>query len=74
MDVSESNFDPLARAVRHRLRRDHNMEAGIPVLLSLEKPRCGLVPGQAGNLLDYQARPSSKLWAFTAALHVAHVC
>ncbi len=54
--MSESNFDPLARAVRHRLRREHGLEAGIPVLLSVEKPRCALVPGQPGNLLDYQAR------------------
>ena len=55
-DISESNVDPLARAVRHRLRRQLGVEAGIPVLLSTEKPRCRLVPiAEVGeNPLDYQ--------------------
>ena len=55
-DISESSVDPLARAVRHRLRRQLGMEAGLPVLLSTEKPRCRLVPiAEVGeNPLDYQ--------------------
>lgn len=55
-DISESNVDPLARAVRHRLRRQLGIEGGIPVLLSTEKPRCTLVPTpeDGGNPLDYQ--------------------
>lgn len=57
-DISESNVDPLARAVRVRLRRDHNISAGLPVVLSTERPRCALVPaGNAGdNPLDYQVQ------------------
>lgn len=41
-----------------RLRRDYQIEAGIPIVLSTEKPRCGLVySGEEGaNPLDYQAR------------------
>ena len=55
-DVSDSIVDPLARAVRQRLRRDHSIEAGIPIVLSTEKPRCALVPIQemGDNPLDYQ--------------------
>lgn len=55
-DISESNVDPLARAVRHRLRRQLGIVGGIPVLLSTEKPRCRLVPiDEVGeNPLDYQ--------------------
>ena len=59
--MSESNVDPLARSVRHRLRREHGIEAGVPVLLSTEKPRCALVPAEGGNLLDYQASVSQHL-------------
>lgn len=49
-------MDPLARAVRQRLRRDHGIEAGVSVVLSSEKPRCALVPiSEVGeNPLDYQ--------------------
>ena len=61
-------MDPLARAVRHRLRREHGIEAGVPVLLSTEKPRCALVPGQGGNLLDYQARGHFGLGASSGCL------
>ena len=43
VDIAESVVDPLARAVRHRLKRDHNIESGVPVLLSTEKQRCKLV-------------------------------
>ncbi len=55
-DLSESNVDPLARAVRHRLSRQLGIREGIPVLLSTEKPRCRLVPIEevGENPLDYQ--------------------
>ncbi|KAB2029244.1 hypothetical protein ES319_D05G149400v1 [Gossypium barbadense] len=47
--------------VRHRLRKDHGIEGGIPVVLSLEKPKAKLLPfsGQSGeedNPSDYQVR------------------
>lgn len=44
--------------VRKQLRRRHGIDKGIPVLMSSEKPRCGLVDmsGGEGNLLDYQVR------------------
>ena len=58
-DVSESSVDPLARAVRHRLKRAHGINSGVPVLLSTEKPRCGLVPAEGTNLTDYQACTSA---------------
>jgi tRNA A37 threonylcarbamoyladenosine dehydratase len=56
--------DPLARAVRHRLRRDHGINDGLPVLLSTEKPRCRLVPiDEVGdNPLDYQVNPGLHSW------------
>lgn len=55
-DVAESAVDPLARAVRHRLRREHGITTGIHVLLSSERPRCGLVfNGEGGtDPLEYQ--------------------
>mmetsp|Transcript_28877 Transcript_28877/g.73714 ORF Transcript_28877/g.73714 Transcript_28877/m.73714 type:complete len:489 (-) Transcript_28877:453-1919(-) len=43
VDLGESACDPLAKALRYRLRKDHNIITGVPVLLSTEKPRCGLV-------------------------------
>lgn len=49
VDLSESTVDPLARAVRHRLRREHGIASGVPVLLSTEKPRCKLVPAGEGD-------------------------
>jgi tRNA A37 threonylcarbamoyladenosine dehydratase len=42
-DLSESAYDPLARAVRKRLRRAHGFGEGVTVLLSTEAPRCALV-------------------------------
>ncbi|KAL4443221.1 hypothetical protein ABPG75_010976 [Micractinium tetrahymenae] len=63
LDVAESVADPLARAVRHRLRRDYQIEAGIPIVLSTEKPRCGLVYGgeEGANPLDYQVVPNFRI-------------
>ena len=42
----------------NRLRREHGIEAGIPIVLSMEKARCDLVyHGEEGaNPLDYQVR------------------
>ena len=39
-----------------RLKRDHGVTTGIPVLLSTERPRCGLVFGveEGASPLDYQ--------------------
>jgi tRNA threonylcarbamoyladenosine dehydratase len=57
-DIQEASVDPLVRAVRHQLRRKHNISAGIPVLLSTERPRCGLVTTkeqqQASSIRDFQ--------------------
>lgn len=63
LDVSESVIDPLARSVRHRLRRDYDITSNIPVLLSTEKPRCGLTfCGQQGtDPLDYQIVPGFRV-------------
>lgn len=65
VDMMESSLDPLARSVRYRLRKDYGIETGIPVLLSTEKPRCGLifVPGEdaGANPLDYQVVPNFRI-------------
>ncbi|KAI3426846.1 hypothetical protein D9Q98_006792 [Chlorella vulgaris] len=63
VDVAEAAADPLARAVRHRLRRDHGITEGLTILLSAEKPRCGLVYGGAegANPLDYQVMPNFRI-------------
>jgi tRNA threonylcarbamoyladenosine dehydratase len=63
-DISEASFDPLVRSVRHQLRVRHAVTTGVHVLLSMEKPRCGLVTtaeqAAAPSLHDYQAR--SRCW------------
>ncbi|XP_057826336.1 tRNA threonylcarbamoyladenosine dehydratase isoform X4 [Cryptomeria japonica] len=48
-DLSESSTDPLSRAVRHRLRREHGIDGGISVVFSLEKPKVKLLPFKAPN-------------------------
>lgn len=53
VDVAESIADPLARAVRHRLKRDHGIESGINVLISTEKQRCELVRPRLSPALSY---------------------
>ena len=62
-DVSESAVDPLARAVRLRLRRDHGVAEGVTVLLSSERPRCGLVFGGAADAppAEYQTVPGFRV-------------
>ena len=58
MDLAEASVDPLIRAVRHRLRTVHGVTTGVQVLLSTEKPRCGLITTEeqaaAPSMLDYQ--------------------
>ncbi|EFJ40312.1 hypothetical protein VOLCADRAFT_84545 [Volvox carteri f. nagariensis] len=64
VDISESSVDPLARALRTRLRKQHGVFGGIPVLLSTEKPRCKLVSladMETGNPLDYQIVPNFRV-------------
>lgn len=71
VDLGESSADRLARAVRHRLRRGHGIEDGIPVVLSTERPRCELVPAgddPAANPLDYQARARRRVPAGVGAV------
>ncbi|KAK3236364.1 hypothetical protein CYMTET_53498 [Cymbomonas tetramitiformis] len=60
-DICESSCDPLARAVRTRLRKDHGIEKGIPVLLSMEKQRCELVPCEGSDLSEYQVVPNFRV-------------
>lgn len=59
--------DPCAHG---RLRNDHGIENGVPVLLSTEKPRCKLVASEEVMAAprDYQVRlPSAGLlfWGCT---------
>lgn len=63
VDIAESTSDPLARSVRSRLRKLHGITSGIPVLMSTEKPRCGLVDsGETGEeLLQYQVIPNFRI-------------
>ena len=63
VDIAASSIDPLARAVRYRLRRDYQIDGHIPVLLSNEKPRCGLVyNGEDGvDMGDYQVIPNFRI-------------
>jgi tRNA A37 threonylcarbamoyladenosine dehydratase len=35
--------------VRYRLKKDHGIEGGIPVVFSLEKPKAKLLPFQASK-------------------------
>ncbi|KAJ4837961.1 hypothetical protein Tsubulata_015680 [Turnera subulata] len=65
-DLRESTNDPLSRSVRHRLRRDHGIEGGIPVVFSLEKPKAKLLPfkgpsGEEENPSDYQVVPGFRV-------------
>ncbi|XP_056162875.1 tRNA threonylcarbamoyladenosine dehydratase [Syzygium oleosum] len=65
-DLRESANDPLSRAVRQRLRKDHGIEGGIPVVFSLEKPKVKLLPfrgpnGEEENPSDYQIVPGFRV-------------
>ncbi|KAJ9564607.1 hypothetical protein OSB04_000573 [Centaurea solstitialis] len=53
-------------AVRQRLRKDHGIEGGIPVVFSLEKPKAKLLPfkgpnGDEENPSDYQVVPGFRV-------------
>ena len=58
MDIVDASMDPLVRSVRHQLRTKFNVTSGVECLLSMEKPRCGLVATEeqaaAPSMLDYQ--------------------
>lgn len=43
-DIAECAADPLARAVRHRLRFQHGIKEGVTVVFTTEKPQVTLVP------------------------------
>lgn len=65
-DLSESSNDPLSRAVRHRLKREHGIESGIPVVFSTEKPKVKLLPFKApteenADPSDYQIVPGFRV-------------
>lgn len=62
-DVSQSSADPLARSVRHKLRKRHGITAGIDVVLSAEKPRCNLVDNTDGSapLSEFQVIPNFRI-------------
>ncbi|GLJ11948.1 hypothetical protein SUGI_0180760 [Cryptomeria japonica] len=65
-DLSESSTDPLSRAVRHRLRREHGIDGGISVVFSLEKPKVKLLPfkapnGEEENPSEYQIVPGFRV-------------
>jgi molybdopterin/thiamine biosynthesis adenylyltransferase len=64
-DLADCARDPLARAVRQKLRRGHGIKSGVPVLFSTETPRCGLVAADtAGGTLtpaDLQLLPGFRV-------------
>lgn len=65
-DLRESTNDPLSRTVRHRLKKDHGIDSGIPVVFSLEKPKTKLLPfrgtsGEEENPSDYQIVPNFRV-------------
>ncbi|XP_047319210.1 tRNA threonylcarbamoyladenosine dehydratase 2 [Impatiens glandulifera] len=65
-DLKESTNDPLARAVRHRLRKEHGIDGGIPVVFTLEKPKAKLLPfkgstGEDEKPSDYQVVPGFRV-------------
>jgi tRNA A37 threonylcarbamoyladenosine dehydratase len=57
--------DAFVPQVRSRLKKFHDITTGIPVLMSTEKPRCGLVDAGDGDpgaeLLDYQVVPNFRI-------------
>jgi tRNA threonylcarbamoyladenosine dehydratase len=65
VDIVESCCDPLARSVRARLKRNYGISSGIIILLSTERPRCGLVDSSeaetAEELLQYQIIPNFRI-------------
>lgn len=65
-DIRESSNDPLSRTVRHRLRREHDIDGGLPVVFSTERPKVKLLPfkgptGEEANPADYQVVPGFRV-------------
>ena len=62
-DISETQADPLSKAVRVRLRKC-GIEAGIPTVFSLEVPKVKLIPleeEQAKQALEFQLIPDFRI-------------
>ena len=64
-DIADCAADPLARAVRYRLGKNHKIREGIQTLISMEKPRCELVAEmelkEGETLSDYQVIPNFRV-------------
>ncbi|CAM6109865.1 unnamed protein product [Calypogeia fissa] len=65
-DLSESSTDPLSRSVKKRLRREHGIHGGIPVVFSTERPKAKLLPftspdGGATSPADFQVVPGFRV-------------
>ena len=58
-----------------RLRRDYDIQSGVPIVLSTERPRMGLVyhTEEGANLLDYQVRAAG-LHVVALQQRAARVC
>ena len=76
VDLADASMDPLMRSVRHQLRKKFNVTSGVDCLLSMERPRCGLVTTEeqaaAPSMRDYQAcspatQPQTFMFARTRA-------
>lgn len=65
VDIVESCSDPLARSVRARLKKNYGIISGMTILLSTERPRCGLVDSceaeSVEELLQYQVIPNFRI-------------
>ena len=62
-DITQTAIDPLARAVRTRLRRDHGITSGVQVLLSTERPCAALVDHtpEGSDAKDFQTVPGFRV-------------
>jgi len=62
--------------VRYRLKKEHGIEGGIPVVFSLEKPKAKLLPFQASKEeetpSDYQVN-SPRTSITTLLLHACSI-
>lgn len=60
-DLSESTLDPLAKAVRLKLKQKYNITRDITFLISTEKPRCELMPTETDKPWECQVHYNIKL-------------
>ena len=62
-DISQTAIDPLARSVRYRLKKDHGVVGGVPVLLSTERPCAALVDHtpEGSDAKDFQTVPGFRI-------------